>query len=384
MFKKLIRRVDTSQTMVIALSNVVNSDIYFSIIEVYKQAGFDLKCIFMDDHGHSLRNRVSSINVTCISYETRTRAKQLKTLARVSFSFFTWKPSIVLCLGQTATVIAFGSALISCDAKRIYLRQHTSSNKQEHKYRGSIYDHFSNLIAHKILTSNQNQASYLSISESVPKEKIAVCEFGFPIHKFREVEIEKIDKIRTKYRINKSYFIVGVVSRLTPIKGYEYTVEAFKRFLKVCPNAVLLFCNAYNSSTDLLNRLSETIPTENLRIVQYEEDMTSVYAVMSVFVHVPISPQIESYGLTYIEAFASGLPTILTRSGIANELAIDQFNCLVVDYCNWRQIYECIFELYSSPSKARFLSQNAITSVNHLTTERMKSQFLEVIKNEFN
>ena len=64
-----------------------------------------------------------------------------------------------------------------------------------------------------------------------------------------------------------------------------------------------------------------------------------MYKLFDIYTHVPISKSAEAFGQTYVEALASGTPSVFTLSGIANEFIIDKQNALVVPYKNSEAIY---------------------------------------------
>ena len=71
------------------------------------------------------------------------------------------------------------------------------------------------------------------------------------------------------------------------------------------------------------------IPDRYTEIV-YETDMPALYKTFDVFVHVPVEPHFESFGQVYVEAMASGIPSVFTLAGAATEFVRDGENALVV------------------------------------------------------
>ena len=70
-----------------------------------------------------------------------------------------------------------------------------------------------------------------------------------------------------------------------------------------------------------------------------------MFKLFTIFIHTPINAEIEAFGQVYIEALASKTPLIVTLSGIANEIIVNQENALVVDYMNSYQIEKAILKL---------------------------------------
>ena len=129
-----------------------------------------------------------------------------------------------------------------------------------------------------------------------------------------------------------------------------------------------------------LAKLVEGVPRENIRILEREFDMVSVYACMDTLVHVPINSSVESYGLVYVEAFLSKLPTIITISGVANQIGKDGVNCLVADYEDSDEIFHSLIRLRENESLRLELGQNAFDSVSSMTMDKMTQQFQKFLQ----
>ena len=66
----------------------------------------------------------------------------------------------------------------------------------------------------------------------------------------------------------------------------------------------------------------------------------------------------EAFGQTYIEALASGVPSIFTLSGVANEFIINERNAMVVSYQNSIDVYEKLIRLLGDISLRNQLVKN--------------------------
>ena len=91
--------------------------------------------------------------------------------------------------------------------------------------------------------------------------------------------------------------------------------------------------------------LSE-LPAGSYEAVEFEDDIYNLYRLFDMYVHVPVNPYCEAFGQIYIEALASGVPSIFTLSGIAREF-ISEDNAFIVDFKNSDQIFEKMNEILS-------------------------------------
>lgn len=368
-------RYSQKQRVILCFSQVVSTPIYDAIVQSYSEMGLELICVYFGSETVPVRNFAKSRGLQTMQYSTQSKLEIFRAFIKFMVLCRSFSPKVVVSFGQTATLIGLMGALLTSSAKRVYFRQHTSSNKSGVLSKGTTYDVLSNRLADRVIVSNINTYDYLVEEEGLPPEKLAICQFGFDQKYFAFPNKENISLLKNKYRITDADFVVGVVSRLSPIKGLEYTFTAFSEFLNLFPNSILLLANAMDAPTHILEPLTSMLPSENLRVLERETDMSAVYGCMDVLIHVPINRAVESYGLVYVEAFLSGIPTIITLSGIANEIAIDHENCLVVDYENWEEIYDALKSLRINTKLRQKLGNAAPKAVEHLSLTEMQLQF---------
>jgi glycosyltransferase involved in cell wall biosynthesis len=361
--------------IVLTFSNASNSQIYDAIVQEYSNLGVRLECIYYGTATTPIKDFSDFLKIPTKQYVIETPADQIHSFFKTISYFIRKKPTIVIGFGQTATVIGFLASAFLPKTLRVYSRQHTSSNRSEFPVKGRIYDFLSNKLAHSIIVSNSNQLEYLVKNENVKSNKIHLCEFGFNLSEYAHPNELEIERFISKYNIDISKFVIGIVSRVQDIKGLEYSIRAIGEFLSFFPESILILANAADATQSQLKFIRDSIPERNLRIIERETQMAPVYGCMDVLIHVPIDSTVESYGLVYVEAFASALPTIITKSGVANEIAKDSFNCIVVDYCNSDQILTALKFLVSSTEFREQLGSNAQKSVEHLSLSIMQEKY---------
>jgi glycosyltransferase involved in cell wall biosynthesis len=87
---------------------------------------------------------------------------------------------------------------------------------------------------------------------------------------------------------------------------------------------------------------------------------------------VPFDATVEAFGQTYVEALASGVPSVFTLSGIAPNFINHRKNAMVVKYKSAEEIYLALKELIDNPRLAKNLALNGIKDVeNEFTIEVM-------------
>jgi glycosyltransferase involved in cell wall biosynthesis len=259
-----------------------------------------------------------------------------------------------------ATLAALIAGKFAGTRKRIFTRHHSNYHKVYHR-KGVFYDKFCNLLATDIISITDMVTKHL-LEEGAPAEKIHLICHGFKLEVYGTCSEEQKVAFRKKYGLSEDQTIIGVVSRYTLWKGVQYIIPAFKEFLKTNPRAVLLLANATGNDQVYLKSLLAELPPENIREIVYERDMPAFYHSLNIFVHVPIDPDSEAFGQAYVEALAAGVPSIFTKSGIANDFVVDRVHALVVPFKDQQSILAAMVEL-----------QNDVALLNRLIPEGQKA-----------
>lgn len=219
------------------------------------------------------------------------------------------------------------------------------------------------------------------IEDGIPDDKITVIPLGFDISEFENVDSSRIEKLRSKYLANHSGPVIGVAARYIRWKGIEYIIEAHKKVLEAYPNAILVLSGTHTNRASLEEQISKArkedivapqyeeiisitnklaqLPEHSYIEIPFEADLFALFRLFDIFVHVPIASYLETFGLVYIEAMLSKVPSVITLAGSALDHAVHKENAWVVDYKNSDQIAEGILALLSDSRIRERIVNNA-------------------------
>lgn len=275
------------------------------------------------------------------------------------------RPQIVHSHLFEGTLIGLSAAWICRIKKRIYTRHHSSYH---HDYFPKFvkYDKFCNNLSTKIIAPTNIVREVLEKKEFVTIEKIQLIHHGFKLESFNNTSNQEIINLKNKYSTNEFYPVIGVISRYTDWKGVQYIIPAFKKLLQEYPDAKLVLANANGDYTIMIKKLLKEIPDKNYIEIDFENNLFALYKLFDVFVHVPFDKNSEAFGQVYVEALASGIPSVFTLSGIANDFIKQKHNALVVDYKNSENIYSSIKEIITNKSLALKMIVNGKKDVEKL------------------
>lgn len=180
--------------------------------------------------------------------------------------------------------------------------------------------------------------------------KHMVNDFGVPYERIRFIP-RGVDLSKFKFRDPAAHssktFTVGMVSRITPLKGHEYFIKAVSFVYRKIPNLKVIIAGSapkdrYKEDLDLLVRrlgLARTV-----EFVGAQEDVPSVMRQLDCLVCATTTP--EAFGRSIVEAQASGVPVVSTRVGGVVDIIEEGKTGLFCDAEDARDMADKIFKVY--------------------------------------
>lgn len=192
---------------------------------------------------------------------------------------------------------------------------------------------------------------------AVPYERIRLIPRSVDLERFRYISP---DKKRLKE------FNVGMIGRLTPIKGHLYFIKAMAKVARVIPYFKIWIVGDAGASREnykeeiqvLVKRLGLWHATHFLGI---QRNIPAILAQLDVLVLATTTQ--EAFGRVIIEAQASGVPVIATRVGGVIDIVEDGKTGLLVPPADSTSIADGIIKIFNEPSLARKLAENAYKKV---------------------
>lgn len=281
------------------------------------------------------------------------------------------KPEVVHTHLFKANLLGLSAAWLLRIKKRIYTRHHSTLH---HKYfpKAVYLDKIVNYLSTDIIALSTPLKHVLIDLEKVVPYKIHFIPHGFELSYFESQTEEQTQRMRVKYKIPTNAFpVVGVISRFTFWKGIQYIIPAFKKLRYVYPDAHIILANANGDYEKEINVLLNELPPDCYTKIGFEENIASLYNIFDIFVHTPIDESAESFGQTYVEALASGVPSVVTLSGIACDFITDKSNALVAEYENIDSIFTLMKLILDNKELRTKLIAEGKNSIRQFNLERM-------------
>jgi glycosyltransferase involved in cell wall biosynthesis len=322
------KRIDESRDKILVLiSDTGPSQLMMKIIESMVDANLEPHVIIYDASQTKIFEDIVALGIACerivLSEKSNSATLIWKTIRLIRINNY----PIVYASGQYATLYGISSAFLTRVPKRVFTRHHSDSNFYRYKSsirlaRGFLFDVVFNWLATEIVAVSNVVKKQLVDHEFVKSNKIVVIN--------NSVSNDFLDTHR-KYRKGDTLKI-GVISRLTGLKGIEFISKAFSGYYKINTNCELTIIGEESDSAREVRLNLSHLPSAAYRLIPKISDTKAFYSEIDLFIHVPIRETAEAFGLVYLESLFSGVHCIFTKSGIVSaDEELPEF-CSIVDY----------------------------------------------------
>lgn len=185
------------------------------------------------------------------------------------------------------------------------------------------------------------------VQRGIREEKITVIGAGVDADAFAGA---RGGPIRKRYSWGDAP-VVGVLARQSQLKRLDTVLRAMPKVWASQPDACLMMAGARTSYSPQIERMISTLPPERQAQVTIindfpEEEKPHLLAACDVLAHPSGN---ESFGIVFVEAWASGKPVIGARVGSIPSVIDDGHDGLLFEYLDSESLAQAILELLNSP-----------------------------------
>ena len=362
-------KVESGRILVL-ISDTDISELVLNIVASMVEANLNVKVVVYDSGKPRILNDLVDLNIDCERVDRGKSNSYFSIISTLANELNSNQYSTVYMTGQYATFVGVYITYLKRIPKRVITRHHSDSNfinrwKSLRLLRGYIFDISCNLLATQIVAVSSVVRNQI-ISNEFAKEKKVITIENSVSERFRIMHSKYKDGDKLK---------IGVISRLTKLKGIEYVAEAFSEYYKENQNSELIIVGANSDSSNEISKILNHLPRESYVFVTRVSDVLEFYSEIDIFIHVPISETAEAFGLVYLEALFSGVYCVFTRSGIIsidNELAD---YCEIVKYKDSKSILTSIRNFASGKSQMRVIPNEIFQKYS---INSMKDKYKEI------
>jgi phosphatidylinositol alpha-1,6-mannosyltransferase len=217
-----------------------------------------------------------------------------------------------------------------------------------------IYQHAGAIIA------NSHHTKKILLEEvGIRPEKIHVIHPGVNVNDFRVTD-EMISSVRQRHKLESSPVLL-TVGRLQRRKGQDMVIKALPLITKRFPNVKYVIVGAGEEQTALRKLTHDLGVKEQVIFVGQvpESELAAYFAACDVFImpNRQIGPDIEGFGMVFLEAGAAGKPVIGGKSGGTGEAIAEGVTGIRVNGSCVEEIATAVIALLMDPTQAQLMGE---------------------------
>jgi glycosyltransferase involved in cell wall biosynthesis len=227
----------------------------------------------------------------------------------------------------------------------------------------------------KVIAISQPVYQHLVNDFHVPSQRIVLIENGIDLNAFKILARQERLAHRARYGLGAEP-VLGIVARLSDVKGQDILILAMKKVTQVLPQVKLMIVGQGPMEEKLKAMVQENRLENNIRffpVINQTSEMLSCFDIC-------VNPsRQEGLGLSVMEAQASGLPVIASRVGGIVSLIQDQETGVLVDPENAEALAHAIIKLVQDPALQERMGLKARTFVqSHFAADKMVQKTIQV------
>jgi glycosyltransferase involved in cell wall biosynthesis len=181
----------------------------------------------------------------------------------------------------------------------------------------------------KTIAISQPVADHLREVFRIPDRNLRVILHGIDVDRVGQpVDAARRAAVRRQLDVPEAGVVIGTVTRLVPSKGVDQLIRAFRLVHRQRPDARLLIIGDGEDRARLERIVAEDGLGAAVRFAGAVDETASVLAAMDLFVFMPATE--EGFGLSLLEAMASGVPIVGVRRGQGAAWVLDQSQAGVI------------------------------------------------------
>lgn len=229
----------------------------------------------------------------------------------------------------------------------------------------------------RVIAISEAVLEHLQKDFNVDPKRIALIKNGIDCEDFPALSAETKEINRRAFGLEDEP-VIGIIARLSSIKGHDVLIAAMKKVVAEFPLAKLLVVGEGSLEKEL-KRLVEGFKLEkNVLFYPVVNQSAQMLSLFDVFV---MPSRQEGLGLSVMEAQAAGLPVVASNVGGLPSLIEDGRTGLLVPPDNASLLAEAILLLLRNKDKAKEMGERARDFIQkEFSAERMVEETVEVYK----
>lgn len=207
----------------------------------------------------------------------------------------------------------------------------------------------------RVIAISQQVSQHLSEDFKVDKARIRVIHHGIDLNRFVPADLRAKSRAKEKFGLQANR-VIGMIARLSDVKGHSYLIGALPDILKKFPDARLLIIGEGREERKLKELTGSLSIANSVIFRESVADTAQALSAMDVFAMPSLK---EGLGLSLMEAMACGLAVVAADVGGIKTLIQDNQNGLLVAPQDSGALSRAISGLLEDTAKAEALGERA-------------------------
>jgi len=205
----------------------------------------------------------------------------------------------------------------------------------------------------KVIAISQQVKEHLLSDFKLDKNNICVIHNGIDTKNFGDFSAR--DRLRQGFGI-KDAFLIGIIARLSDVKGHLYLIRAMPEVIKVFPTTKLLIIGEGKMKKLLIQEVGRLGIQDSVLFIPQVSNTKEMLAAMDIFVMPSLQ---EGLGLALMEAMAQGIAVVGSAVGGIKTLIQDKHNGLLAAPADAPALAQAIIRLLKDAPLRRALGARA-------------------------
>jgi len=226
-----------------------------------------------------------------------------------------------------------------------------------------------------VIAISKPVAQHLIKDFGVDPQKVHLIANGIDLDRFVMTNERRRREARQKIGMGDAP-IIGIIARLSDVKGIDVLIRAMPLILKKIPSVNLLIAGQGPEEGDLKKLAQDSGLTAHVHFKSTTGQAQELLCAFDIFV---MPSLMEGLGLSVIEAQACGIPVVASRVGGLVDLIEDGRSGYLVAVNDPAALAGRIIEALGDPQRSVAMAQQARSNVEqHFSADRMLGETLKI------
>jgi glycosyltransferase involved in cell wall biosynthesis len=312
-------------------------------VSSYEPVTLHYACI-LSDAWHCDESALQELDATIISIRSRV---DLSWLPGMADTINTISPDLIITHGFNAHLVAWMMShmyRIRVPAVMSYHGLYHPTSTLRHIV-APLYNRFTEKYARdnatRVVSVAEISKKYL-VSKGVPAAKIDVIHNGIPDLR---TGIDARDRVRREWGLDDQHVVLGIASRIDPVKGLEFLVEAMGILSVKFPALRLVLVGTGTLENELKGKAADMGIADKTIFTGFRSDIPDCLAAFDIFMLPSLA---EYHSIALLEAMRATKAIVATNVGGNTESVRDGLEAIIVPPGDFAALVEAVEKLLQS------------------------------------